>query len=154
MLIASGSSIMSYISSTGADQLSTSSAGGLTNATWTHVAVEYVPSTRLTVYKDGTLFNENTTGIYSALHNSTSPAAIGSYGAGTNKFNGKICDCRIYDAAIGSSKIAGLAAGTDYQTNLIGWWLDDTDDATTDHAGTFSTATNNGSTYSTDAPNG
>lgn len=74
-----------------------------------------------------------------------------NFNGSANEFTaGNYADFRIYDADIGATEIANLAAGTDYQTNLVGWWLDDDDDVL-DNAGT-NDGTNNGSTYSTDGP--
>ena len=151
MILASGTSLAAYISSDGATTESIV-VSGLSNSAWQHVAVEYIPSTSLKIFLNGSEHGSNTTSISSSLNDSTSPASIGSYGNGSNKFTGKICDCRLYDTNIGVTNILGLKNGTDYQTNLIGHWLKDADDAVTDYAGTFSDATNNGTTYSTESP--
>ena len=79
--------------------------------------------------------------------------ALGATGAAYDGwFDGLVADVRKYDAIVGDSDIDGLSNGTDYQTNLVGWWLDDDDDVL-DNAGS-NDGTNNGSTYdNTDAPN-
>ena len=155
LTIFSDGKLLGSISSSGTaipQKSAESAASTIGTAEWIHIAMTFEPSTHVKCYKNGTEVGSNTDTIFGSIHNSTAAAGIGANGEGAAPFNGKICDCRWYDADIGQSNIADLANGVDYQTNLIGWWLDDTDDATTDHAGTFATATNNGSTYSTDGP--
>ena len=126
--------------------------------TWHHLAVTYdqtstgdyvrmwvdgVEDTSLTAY----LVN----GTFTSIHNSSASFDIsGTDGTNNNNFDGNIADVRVYDTDIPDSAIEGLAIGTDYQTNLVGWWLDDDDDVL-DNAGS-NDGTNNGSTYSTDGP--
>ena len=64
--------------------------------------------------------------------------------------HGNLADVRIYDAALNATDIFNLSRGYDYRTNLIGQWLTNKDDVD-DYAGT-NHGTNNGSTYSQDAP--
>ena len=138
------------------DGASTQKAGTdtstITTGQWHHIAGTFNPSTSVKVYVDGVLKANLSTGVYSSVKDSTAAAGIGANGEGAAPFDGKIADCRIYNADIGATAIADLAAGIDYQTNLIGWWLTDTDDAVTDFAGTFADGTNNGSTYDADGP--
>jgi len=129
-----------------------SSTNSITLDTWHHVAFTFEPSTHLKLYIDGIEDGSNTTSIPATIYDGTAPFYIGSLDGALQFFDGRIADVRIYDADIGATEIANLAAGTDYQTNLVGWWLTDTDDAVTDFAGTFADATNNGTTYSTDGP--
>lgn len=158
-------SVLLYIQSNGSVKVNIAPAGSvsglkdtitaasaITTGAWYHVAMEYVPSTHIKIFIDGSQAAINTGGIPSAAHDSTDDFSIGGATTGTALLNGKIADARIYDADIGATQIANLAAGTDYQTNLIGWWLTDTNDAVTDFAGTFADGTNNGTTYSTDGP--
>jgi len=40
-----------------------------------------------------------------------------------------MADCRIYDAVLTAANIADIVAGNAFDdTNLIGWWLTNTDD--------------------------
>lgn len=145
--------IQTFFSGDGVTLVSvTSSNNSITVNTWHHVAAAFTPSTHLKLYIDGIEVGSNTTSIPSSIYDGTAPFCIGSLDNTQHYFDGHIADVRIYDADIGATEIANLAAGTDYQTNLVGWWLTDEDDAVTDFAGTFADATNNGSTYSTDGP--
>ena len=122
--------------------------------TWYHVAGTFDPSTSLKLYIDGTLSVTNTTSIYSSVKDSTADIGIGANGLGQAPFDGKIADCRIYDADIGATAIADLAAGTDYQTNLVGWWLTDNDNLD-DYSGNNRDASEGGgssSTYDAEGP--
>ena len=120
---------------------------------WYHVAGTYDGSKNLSgikIYVDG---SEDTTndfaGSYSGMTNTTAAAFINQYSF-TWFLDGKAAHYRLYDAELDSSTISNLANGTDYQTNLVGWWLDDDDDVL-DNAGS-NDGTNNGSTYDTDGP--
>jgi len=145
--------LQAYFSDDGSTLFSvTSSTNSISPDIWHHVAVAFSPSTHLKLYIDGSEDGSNTTSIPASIYDSTAPFCIGSLDNTLQYFDGHIADVRIYDADIGVTEIANLAAGTDYQTNLVGWWLTDEDDAVTDFAGTFADATNNGSTYSTDSP--
>lgn len=122
---------------------------------WYHVVGTYDGSKSLSgikIYVDGSLDTANdSSGTYAGMTNGTPPIYIGQYSS-TWFLDGKVADVRLYDAELGSSTIADLANGTDYQTNLVGWWLDDDDDVL-DNAGT-NDGTNNGTTYDADGPNG
>lgn len=148
----SSNKIAFFISQNGSGAKSVSSTTTVTTNIWYHVACVYVPSTSIEIYINGSNETTNTTAIYSTVKDSTADFVFGDRPDQSFFFNGQLADCRIYDADIGAAAIAGLAVGTNYQTNLIGWWFDDTDDATTDHAGTFATGTNNGTTYDADGP--
>ena len=153
LITVSGGAVEFVISQDGTStQKAGSAASTITTGQWYHIAGTFNPSTSVKVYVDGVLKNTNSTSVYSSVKDSTAAAGIGANGLGQAPFDGKIADCRIYDADIGASAIADLSAGIDYQTNLIGWWLTDTDDAVTDFAGTFADGTNNGSTYDADGP--
>ena len=122
---------------------------------WYHVACTYDGSKSVSgmkLYMDGSLdTTPQTSGTYSGMSNTNTNCLIGQW-AGANFIDGKVADARLYDAELGSSTISDLASGTDYQTNLVGWWLDDDDDVL-DNAGA-NDGTNNGTTYDADGPNG
>ena len=142
-----------YISADGSTPWTTVfSNSSLSANTWYHLAMVFSPSTHLKIYIDGVEDASNTTSIPSQIYDNTAPFCIGSLDNTLQYQDGKIADVRIYNADIGATAIADLASGTDYQTNLVGWWLTDTDDAVTDFAGTFADGTNNGSTYDADGP--
>jgi len=132
----------------------------LSNNVWTHVGVSYdgtqALADRIKIYIDGSLvaFSDLSAGTPSEIQDSTQPLAIGgTYTSSTTadfEFTGNIADVRIYDEIVSASEFANLEAGTDYQTNLVGWQLTDNDDVL-DYAGS-NDGTNNGSTYSTDGP--
>ena len=142
----------------------TSTSGSVGSGVWTHVAFVYTQADtgeHLKLYINGTEYVEADTelvdfasaGTFSSISNTNAPMWIGANQAASSvDFDGNLADVRIYDADIGSTEVANLASGIDYQTNLVGWWLDDDDDVL-DNAGS-NDGTNNGSTYdNTDAPN-
>ena len=130
----------------------------LTTGAWHHVAITYDQTATgdyLRMWIDGTedasLVDYFSSGSFTSIYDSTAPLQIGSVLNGTSaQWGGNLADIRIYDTDIPDSAIVGLSNGTDYQTNLVGWWLDDDDDVL-DNAGS-NDGTNNGSTYSTDGP--
>ena len=150
-------------------QIEETTATPINASTWTHVAVEFDgtqadPDDCVTIYIDGASATLDATPITGGTPTSTIVnrntalqigAALNSGGTDTFRVDGLIADVRIYDALIGSTAIDGLSNGTDYQTNLVGWWLIDTDDLT-DHSTNSNNASEGASpsatTYSTDGP--
>ena len=132
--------------------------GVITVNNWHHIAVTYDQTATgdyLRVWVDGTeqtsLVAYNVNGTFTSIYNGTSELHIsGLQSDDQTRWEGNIADVRVYDTDIPDSAIEGLAIGTDYQTNLVGWWLDDDDDVL-DNAGS-NDGTNQGSTYSTDGP--
>ena len=134
----------------------------ITANTWHHVAITYDQTATgdyLRMWVDGvedaTLVDWLSNGTFTSIYNGTANLQISGVHGGVNElWGGNIADVRVYDALIPDSKVVGLSNGTDYQTNLVGWWITDVDDGTTtipDYAGT-NDGTNNGSTYSADGP--
>ena len=145
----------------GVDATGTSSArkiyytnDSIADGTWHHCAFSF-SANDLRVYIDGvritnlTLLGDDTV---NTIHNSTSDILIGASLSTTPTWHiaGSVADCRIYDATLSAQDIFDLSRGYDYRTNLIGHWLTNKDDVD-DYAGT-NHGTNNGSTYSLDAP--
>lgn len=132
-----------------------SSTGVYSAGTWVHVALVFTPSTSLELFIDGVSDAIDSTSVPSSLHDSTAAIGIGANGAGQAPFNGKIADCRIYDAALAEADIADIVAGNSFdKTNLIGWWLTDSDDLNdyADVPHNASEGAGSSSTYSTDGP--
>jgi len=133
----------------------------LTANVWTHVGFSYdgtqALADRIKIYIDGSLatFSDLSAGTPSEIQNSTQPLAIGgTYLTDTTvdfEFTGYIADVRIYDEVVSATEFANLDAGTDYQTNLWGWWFTDNDDVD-DYGSGGNNGTNLNSTYSTDSP--
>jgi len=141
----------------------TSTSGSITAATWFHVAVVYDQSATDeyvkmyidgTEYNDAALVNAGTTGTFTSIKAGTATLRLGEYSFSAVQLNGKLADVRIYDADVGASVITGLSNGTDYQTNLVGWWLTDVNDtgAIVDYSINSNDGTNTGTVYSTDGP--
>lgn len=130
----------------------------ITANTWHHVAITYDQTATgdyLRMWVDGvedaTLVDWLSNGTFTSIYDGTADLQISGIHGGVNElWGGNIADVRVYDALIPDSKVVGLSNGTDYQTNLVGWWLDDDDDVL-DNAGT-NDGTNNGSIYDTDGP--
>jgi len=141
----------------------TSTSGSVANNVWTHIAFVYTQAdtgSHIKFYIDGVEYVEAdtevidfvTAGTFSSIANTSAELIIGRNPALTSiDFDGNIADFRIYDADIGAN-INGLSNGTDYQTNLVGWWITDVDDVD-DYAGE-NNGTNSGSTYDAEGPNG
>jgi len=131
------------------------------NTTWKHFTATFdgtqADADKVKVYVDGSLptLSNTTLGTNIQIQNSTAGLTIGAQSGATNRFVGNIADVRIYDKVLSASEITDLAAGTDAQDSLIGWWITDIDDGTTiipDYAGGLGDGTNTGSTYDTDGP--
>jgi len=106
-----------------------SSTGVYSTGTWVHVAAVLTPSTSIELFIDGVSEATDSTTVPGSLHDSTADIGIGANGVGAAPFNGKIADVRIYDAALTSTNIADIIAGNSFdETNLVGWWLRNTDD--------------------------
>lgn len=152
----------------------TSTSGGISANAWHHVAVVYdqtATSAFLKLYIDGVEYSEGdaelvdwaSSGTFVSITDTASDLMLGRTiaNAGSFIYDGKMADVRVYDADIGASNIAGLANGTDYQTNLVGWWITDVDDGTTTLVD-YSVNSNDASmttpyttaAYDTDGPNG
>jgi hypothetical protein len=129
----------------------------IADGTWHHCAFSFA-SNDLRLYIDGVRITDlgnfgdaTVINIYNTSSNILIGASLAT-GSTASHVDGNIADCRIYDATLTQSQISDIYNGTDYQTDLVGWWLDDDDDVL-DNAGT-NDGTNNGSTYdNTDAPN-
>ena len=129
----------------------------IADGTWHHCAFSF-SNNDLRLFIDGVritdLGNFGDSPV-STIHNSTADILIGAdlaTGAAASHIDGSVADCRIYDATLTEADIAAIYRGKNITDNLVGWWLDDDDDVL-DNAGT-NDGTNNGSTYSTDGPNG
>ena len=109
-----------------------SSTGVYSTGTWVHVALVYTPNTAtdgLELFIDGVSSVTESTLNVDFLYDSTYDIGIGANGTGAAPFNGKMADCRIYDAVLTAANIADIVAGDAFsETNLIGWWLRNTDD--------------------------
>ena len=123
-----------YIGDSANNAFFVETAAGLSPNVWYHLAGVFKPG-ELRIYVNGSLSATNTSGIPSSIKNSIVDVRVG-FRDSTNDlpFSGKIADCRIYNADIGTTTIAGLAAGTDYTTNLIGHWIKNSNDLL-DHSG-------------------
>ena len=156
ILVISGGKFRLQVSENGTGSVNLDSTTTPTTGTWYHVAGVFNPalsSLARRIYVNGTL-ESNANPIYSSLNDTSVDIGIGANSGGDFKLDGNMADCRIYDADIGDSAIADLAAGTDYQTNLVGWWLTDSDDLD-DYASVphdASEASGSSSTYDTDGP--
>jgi|14_taG_2_1085336.scaffolds.fasta_scaffold03606_8 hypothetical protein len=155
ILVVSGGKFRMQVSSSGSNSENLDSTTTPTTGTWYHVAGVFNPSLQSRarrIYVNG-VEEANTTTSFSSLNDTSVDIGIGANSGGNFKLDGKLADCRIYDADIGDSAIADLASGTDYQTNLVGWWLTDSDDID-DYASTNDATEGSGSssTYDTDGP--
>jgi hypothetical protein len=87
-----------------------SSVGSITTGAWIHVAVTFDDATNTTrFYFNGTpdLFGTNVT---YPLANNAQPIAIGWSGQGSQNFDGRIDDVRIYSRVLSPAEISALAA--------------------------------------------
>jgi len=115
--------LWAYTQTTGAFDYAASTST-LNTTEWWHVCGVFRSSKDREIYINGTSEGTNTTNITPSTID-VDNACIGNR-ANTNTdqdFSGKIADVRVYNADIGETEIANLAAGTDYQTNLVGHWI-------------------------------
>ena len=125
--------------------------------TWHHVAITYDQTATgdyLRIWVDGvedtTLVDWLSGGTFTSIYDSATSLRISGTNENTGLWSGNIADVRIYDTALTGTDIFNLSRGYDYRTNLVGQWLTNKDDVD-DYAGS-NNGTNNGSTYSQDAP--
>lgn len=118
------------------------------NGTWYHLGITYEVGVGVKLFRDGVEVASSTTAPI--LQSSTDDIYIGSRAANSFPYDGTIADVRIYDAAINATDMYQLSRGEDFRTNLTDQWLTNRDDVD-NYAGTYN-GTNNGSTYSQDAP--
>ena len=122
LLIVNGA-LWAYTQTTGVFDYAASTST-LNTTEWWHVCGVFRNSTDREIYINGTSEGTNTTNITPSTID-VDNACIGNR-ANTNTdqdFSGKIADVRVYNADIGETEIANLAAGIDYQTNLVGHWI-------------------------------
>ena len=153
IVVTQNNTIQFQVSQDGTGREDLASGSTLSQGEWYHVACVFNPSAssgqQRRIYINGTL-DVNASTNYTALHDTSEDVGMGANGAGLFHLDGKLADCRIYDADLSSTDISDLYNGTNITTNLIGHWLTDNDDVN-DYAGT-NDGTNVGSTYSYDAP--
>jgi len=83
----------------------------LPTGSWQHVAMVFVPSTSLTLYRNGNQVAQSTTDIPAAIHDSTEDIAIGTvydYGAATRQLDGRVAEVVLIHAALAQPQIAGI----------------------------------------------
>jgi len=122
---------------------------------WYHIVAVFTSSTDRKIYVNGNSTPEgtNTTNLTpntTYVERTRIGDRANTVNEGTQYFNGKIADVRVYNRAISTSEISDLYNFTHVSDGLVGWWLTDNDDVL-DYAGT-NDGTNNGTTYSTDGP--
>jgi hypothetical protein len=77
---------------------------------WHHVVGVFQPGTRVAVYVDGQLANENTTGVVSGIFNSEPPLSLGVNGAVL--YQGSLDEVRIYNRALNQTEISAIFTGS------------------------------------------
>ena len=118
---------------------------------WYHVGVTYENGVAAKLFVDGVEVDSETVNV-PTLQSSVADLYFGNRDDPTPTFdhNGNIADVRIYDTALTGTDMYDLSRGDDFRTNLVGQWLTNRDDVD-DYVGS-NNGTNNGSTYSQDAP--
>ena len=134
-----------------ADTTTTFSTG-----TWYHIVAVFTSSTDRKIYVNGNATPEgtNTTDLTpntTYMERTRIADRANTVNEGTQYFNGKIADVRVYDRAISTSEISDLYNFTHVSSGLVGWWLLDADDVL-DYAGDNDGTNQNGAVYSTDGP--
>ena len=80
---------------------------------WHHICAVWTGSAPIQLYVDGTAQTLTTVGSSISSFNTVSngSCSIGQLADGTNFFNGKIDDVRVYNRALSAAEVAALAAG-------------------------------------------
>jgi len=109
------------ISQTGTGTTNTvTGPSSLALSTWSHVAVVYVPSVRLTLFVNGLQVAENTTSIATTAYvGSTADVWLGAiFTPDNNTLVGRLDDVRLYNTALSDKDIAllSLRRGIAYET--------------------------------------
>lgn len=102
------------------------SASALPVGEWIHIAGQFVPSTAVQLWVDGVLSNENTAGIPSAMHDPSNNVTLGNRPDGSQPFDGKLDDCRIYNRNLSAAEILTIfhSHGRDgIVDGLVSRWL-------------------------------
>ena len=171
--------MLMYDGGTGAPYIYTRTVGAapvVPTGQWVHLAATYDGSEDgpgMEIYMDGALLASEhpDSGVYSAMHNTTSPLTIGGWRtleSGNETYApGKIDDVAIWSVELDADAITAIynsGAPTDLTTNagnydnsssLIGYWRMEENTGTTvaDSSTNSHTATlTNGPTFSTDVP--
>lgn len=92
------------------DGVLTVNGPALNNNQWRHVAVSRAAGTGLYWYVDGVLIASQAISNSSTYAMDTNPQ-IGRYYGGSEYFNGKIDDVRVYNRALTTAEVSSLAAG-------------------------------------------
>ena len=132
-----------------------SSTGAVTTGTWYHVACIFTTSTRMEIFVDGSSVGSRTSATPASKFNPTVDATIGVNANGALYFDGRICDCRIYDRVLTGAELTQLAAGINISSDLVAHWIKDADfvsNVAIDYGSLGNDGTNNGSTFDADGP--
>ena len=139
------------ISGDGTNVVTVTANASLNTHDWYHLAWTFDPSTSLKLYINGVLNATETNNIPASLHNSSKELRFARRDdTFADWYDGNIADVRVYNSTLSATDIANLYGGSDIQTNLVGWWLQD-NDSMEDKAGT-NDATNFGSNFSFQRP--
>jgi len=121
---------------------------------WRHYAITR-SGDLVTAYIDGVSVGSDSTNALGS-HATTHYFSVGALRNAVNPegnyfFTGNIADVRLYDSELTAIEVADIASGVDYQTNLIGHWLKDTD-SLEDFIGVNDAYNHGASSFSTDGP--
>lgn len=85
----------------------------VTTNEWHHIVGVYIPSTEVSLYIDGVLVAQNTTGIPASISNCANDVTIGTNtGPTLQEWEGDLDDIRVYNRALTSTEISTLYQNT------------------------------------------
>lgn len=90
---------------------STTSGGTVSASTWTHLVIRFVPSTELSIYKNGAEIASNTTSIKASIMNSTTALQWGAQNA-SNLLDGRLGICFLCAMALSDTAIDNIYQNT------------------------------------------
>jgi hypothetical protein len=107
-------------------------ATALTAGVWQHVVVVFVPSSRITIYLNGVIIGNKTSGVTAALFAGTAPLWVAMFDSADSSrvFPGAVDEVAVYNTALSEARIIAhytAVAGSStviYEHNFIGVSID------------------------------
>lgn len=104
--LTAGGAVRAHVSSTGANDTTVDNAV-VSDATWFHAVLKYIPSTSLSVFLNGVEV-ENTTSIPASIFASTANFEIGAYSTGSFVLGGRSTLCFLCATALDGAAIQSV----------------------------------------------
>ncbi len=94
----------------------------LVPGTWYHIAGQFIPSTAVQIWLNGTLHNEKTKGVPATMHDPANNLTIGGRPDNNGNADVIIDDVRIYNRNLSSEEMLTTYHGGLILDGLVSWW--------------------------------